>query len=327
MSTTIDTATTTAIQAPGAAPPSTAREVFAATQERLLRHYGVEAQSTFVELARPRMRAHVLITGQGEPAIVLHGGDGQGVDWAPLMPHLSDAFTLHALDRPAYGLTDPFDYRRVDLRRHASDFVTSAMDALGLERAVLLGGSMGGFFALSTALDHPERVKALCLVGMPVGLVKTIATPMRILCGVPGLADLFVGRLGRPTADARKKQYRTMFKIDPKTVPEVYFDMQVAGMRIPGALATWAVLLRRVAGLRGMRPEVTFTDELPRLEVPALVIWAEHDMAPAEAGRKATETMPRGRFECLPGIGHFPFLEAPEETARLIREFTAAEAS
>jgi pimeloyl-ACP methyl ester carboxylesterase len=273
------------------------------------------------------MRAHVLEAGRGEPAVVLHGGDGQGADWAPLLAELQDGFHLYALDRPAFGLSDPFDYRRVDLRRHASEFVTSALDALGLERAVIIGGSMGGFFALATAFERPERVRALALVGMPLGLSRCIALAMRVLCGVPGLASLFVSRLARPTAAARKQQYQKMFHVDPATVPEVYFDMQVAGMQMPEALPSWAVLLRRIAGLGGIRPEVTFADELPLLQVPTLVVWGEHEMAPAEAGRDATKRMPRGTFRFLPGIGHFPFLEAPETTARLIRELVADDAA
>jgi 2-hydroxy-6-oxonona-2,4-dienedioate hydrolase len=309
------------------APPvgrlSPQHAAFAAAQDRLLQHYGVRARSRYVQLERPAMRAHVLEVGQGEPAVILHGGDGQGVDWAPLMAQLQGDLHLYALDRPGYGLSDPFDYRQVDLRRHAADFVTSTMDALGIERATILGGSMGGFFALATAFERPERVRDLVLVGMPVGLSRQVAIPMRILCGVPGLANLFVNRVGRPTADARKKQYETMFHIDPASVPEVYFDMQVAGMRIPGALPTWSVLLRRIAGLGGMRPEVTFADELPRLDVPTLVVWGEHDMAPVEAGREATSRMQKGQFEYLPGVGHFPFLEVPEQTAQLIRAFVA----
>ena len=296
---------------------------FVDAQDRLLEHYGVTARSRYVHLERPPMRAHLLEAGHGEPAIILHGGDGQGVDWAPLMAELQDGFHLHAVDRPGYGLSDPFDYTGVDLRRHAAEFVVSVLDALELERAIVLGGSMGGFFGLATALERPERVRALVLVGMPVGLSSQIGLPLRVLCGVPGLASLFVARLGRPTANARKKQYRSMFHVDPATVPDVYFDMQAAGMRIPGALPTWAVLLRKVAGLRGMRPEVTFTDELTGLGVPTLVVWGEHDMAPAEAGRAATERMPNGRFAYLPRVGHFPFLEVPDETAQLIREFVA----
>lgn len=307
-----------------AAPGQSAEHAaFAAAQERLLRHYGLAARSRYVRLERPPMRVHLLEAGRGEPALILHGGDGQGVDWAPLMAELEGDLHLHALDRPGYGLSDPFDYRRVDLRRHAADVVASTLDALGLERAILLGGSMGGFFALAAALEHPERVRALALVGMPLGLSRRIALPMRILCGVPGLAELFVSRLGRPTADARRKQYRTMFHVDPDTVPDVYFEMQGAGMRIPGALPTWAVLLRRVVGLRGVRPEVTFADELPRLGVPTLLVWGEYDMAPAEVGCVAAERIPRGRFAHLPGLGHFPFLEAPGPTSGLIREFLA----
>jgi pimeloyl-ACP methyl ester carboxylesterase len=305
------------------APLSPQHAAFVEAQDRLLSYYGVDARSLYLRLDRPAMRAHVLQAGRGEPLLVLHGGDGQAVDWAPLLAHLESDFRVHAVDRPGYGLSDPFDYRQVDLRRHAADFVTSVLDALGLERATILGGSMGGFFALATALAHPERVHALVLVGMPVGLTRQIGFPLRVLCGVPGLANLFVNRLGRPSADARKKQYRRMFHVDPTTVPDVYFDMQVAGMRIPGALPSWAVLLRRIAGLGGMRQEITLTAELPRLGVPTLVIWGEHDMAPVEAGRAAAKLIPHGQFTFLPGVGHFPFLEAPEQSARLIRELLA----
>jgi pimeloyl-ACP methyl ester carboxylesterase len=296
---------------------------FVEAQDRLLQHYGVAARSRYLHLERPAMRAHLLEVGQGEPAVVLHGGDGQGVDWAPIMAQLQGDLHLYALDRPGNGLSDPFDYRNVDLRQHAADFVTSTLDALGLERATIIGGSMGGFFALATALERPERVRGLVLVGMPVGLSRELALPTRIICGVPGLANLFVNRIGRPTAEARKKQYATMFHVDPATVPEVYFDMQVAGMLIPGALPTWAVLLRTIASLRGMRPEVTFANELQRLQAPTLVVWGEHDMATAQAGREATSRMPNAQFEYLPGVGHFPFLEVPEQTAALIRAFVA----
>lgn len=51
------------------------------------------------------------------------------------------------------------------------------------------------------------------------------------------------------------------------------------------------------------------------------MIMGQNDMAPAEAGRAVMARIPGGRFEYLPGIGHFPFLEAPERTAELIVEF------
>jgi pimeloyl-ACP methyl ester carboxylesterase len=157
---------------------------------------------------------------------------------------------------------------------------------------------------------------------MPVGVSTVAPLPLRIICGVPGLTRLFVRSLEKDPAGKRRKQYAQMFSVDPATVPDVYFEMQTAGLDIPGALQTWwTALLPRLAGLRGMRPEVVLLDELSRLERPALFICGENDMAPAEVGRAAAERMPRARFEYLPSIGHFPFLEAPDRCAELILDF------
>lgn len=292
---------------------------FAELQEKLLRHYGVDAQSRFVHLTEPAMRAHVLEVGRGEPAIVLHGGDGEGVNWAPFLAAAGNDLHLFAADRPGFGLSDRFDYRQVDLRRHAGDFVVSLLDALGLESATVIGGSMGGFFALAAALDHPERVRRVVLVGMPLGLSSKVALPLRIISAFPPLARKLMKDAG--TLEGQKKQYEKMFKIDPATVPELYLETRLAGVLLPGVQETWALLLHRVCGLRGIRPEVVLGAELPRLTQPTLVVWGENDMAPIEAGRGAVARMPNGRFVVIEGGGHFPFLEQPERCARMIVPF------
>lgn len=297
------------------------RARFAAQQQRLLAHYGVDAVSRHVHLARPALRVHLLEAGRGEPLVIFHGGDGQGIDWAPLMAPLQRDFRVYAVDRPGFGLSDPFDYRRVDLRSHAAEVVDSLLDALGLDSATLIGGSMGGFFALAAALARPERVRRLILVGMPAGMSTDCPLPLRLACAIPGATHLMMRRLARPTTEPRKQQYRQMFKADLAKIPEAYFEMQRAGLAIPGAPETWAVLLRRVAGLRGMRPEITLTAELPRIAQPVLVLWGERDMTPVEGGRAATARIPGARFVVIDGVGHFPFLEAPERCAMLIREF------
>lgn len=288
-------------------------------QARLLALYGVRASSRFVDLARPRMQAHVLEAGEGEPLLIFHGGDGEAVTWAPLMAPLQARARVLAVDRPGFGLSDAFDYRRVDLRTHAADFAVSLLDALGLESATLVGGSMGGFFALAAALAHPDRVRRVVLVGYALGTTKEMPPALRILGGVPGMSRLFMRHRG--TMKAQKSQYREMFHIDPATVPDLYFETRIAGIGLPSERGTWARLLRRVAGLRGLRPEVYLGDELPRLSVPTLVLWGERDMAPPEAGRAVAAQIPGARFEVLEGVGHFPFLEDPERSARLISRF------
>jgi pimeloyl-ACP methyl ester carboxylesterase len=173
---------------------------FAQLQQELLDLYEVRARSRFVELAQPQMRAHVLEAGDGPPVVFLHGGDGEAVTWAPLLAQLQDDVHLYGPDRPGFGLSDRFKYRTVDLRRHAGDFTVSLLDALGLQSAVLMGGSMGGFFALATALDHPERVSSLILMGIPAGFTPKLPLPVRVIFNMPVLPGLFI--VARPRSRA-----------------------------------------------------------------------------------------------------------------------------
>lgn len=292
---------------------------FVELQAKLLDFYGVTAVSRYVELASPRMRAHVLEAGAGEPVVIFHGGDGEAVNWAPLLGCLQQNAHIYAVDRPGFGLSDRFDYREVDLRVHAGNFVTSLLDALGLESATLIGGSMGGFFTLVTALDHPERVRGLILVGYAVGLTKEVGTTLQTIAGTPGLPEKFMA--GRDSMEAQHQQYRDLFGIDPATIPDLYFETRIAGIRLPSEQGTWATMLPRLANLDGVRPEVYLGDELSRIQAPALVLWGEHDMAPAEVGKAVTDRIPNARFERLHDVGHFPFLEVPGRTAELITAF------
>lgn len=292
---------------------------FEQLQTQLLSHYNVKGTSRYVALKKPAMQAHLIDIGSGEPIVILHGGDGEAVNWAPLLASLQSDLHLYAVDRPGFGLSDDFDYRHVDLRSHASDFVISLLDALELETATLVGGSMGGFFALASALTHPERVRKLVLMGMPAGLVRTLPLPLRIMCGVPGLARPLMNNFA--SLKGLKKQYRDMFHTDPATLPELFFETRLAGMTRPGALDTWAVLLRRIANLRGIRSEIYMGDQLTRLKPPTLLLWGEHDMASAAVGEAAAKSIPKGKFIYMKGIGHFPFLEIPDECARLILDF------
>ena len=293
-------------------------------QQELLDHYEVRARSRFVDLAQPHMRAHILEAGEGPPAVFLHGGDGEAVTWAPLLAQLQDGLHLCGPDRPGFGLSDRFDYRSVDLRRHAGDFTVSLLDALGLQSAVFIGGSMGGFFALATALDHPERVSSLVLVGTPVGFTPKLPLPVRVIFNAPVLPRMFMRRAA--TIEGQHKQYELMFHTDPASIPDLYFRARVAGVKRPGAQQTWVTLLRRITGLRGYRPGIYIGGELSNVTQPTLVIASEHDMAPVEEVRAAAARMPDARVHYLPGVGHFPFLQATEETARAVREFVALNA-
>jgi pimeloyl-ACP methyl ester carboxylesterase len=161
-------------------------------------------------------------------------------------------------------------------------------------------------------------------VGFAVGTTRQLPFGLRIMCGVPGLAKRFMK--GRPTMEAQRAQYRDMFKVNPDSIPPLHFKLRIAGIQLPSEQGTWATLLPRVAGLRGTRDEVYLGDELSRIDVPCLMSMGDHDMVPADVSRAAIAKIDGARLELRPGIGHLPYLEAPEQTAHLISSFVATHA-
>src|SRR5687767_7332142 len=109
------------------------------------------------------LHLHVVSSGSGSPVILLHGFTGSTATWNSLRIALETRFTVHAVDLPGHGRSGvPAEAQRYRLERFATDLAT-VLDTLRLERAALLGYSLGGRAALRFALDFPGRVSALVL--------------------------------------------------------------------------------------------------------------------------------------------------------------------
>ena len=114
-----------------------------------------------------------------------------------MLPHLQDR-RIHAFDLPGFGLSDPHDYSGRSLRRHAVAQVGSMLDALGLERATVVGTSLGAMWALCMALEQPERVRSVVALGIPaVSLAGMRGDPYFRAMTTPGVRAL-VGRAPAP---------------------------------------------------------------------------------------------------------------------------------
>src|SRR5207245_1780318 len=87
---------------------------------------------------------------------------------------LAGPFHRYAPDRPGHGLSDPFDYRGVDLFELSATFLGDVLDNCGLRTVPLMGCSMGGLSAIAFYLRHPDRVSQLILPGMPAGLQRAV---------------------------------------------------------------------------------------------------------------------------------------------------------
>ena len=206
--------------------------------------------------------------------------------------------------------------------------LTSVLDALGLERAPLVGTSLGGMWALCFALAAPERVSAVVAVGMPaIALPGVRADPFFKLMTLPGLGRVAARIIPSPESvkATRRGMKGVMGQAALDRTPDEFFAVVSAGMQRPGwRQAMWTHLNLGLRSGRERPGNALTDDELRAIAPPVLFIWGEDDVyGGPEIGRRAAALIPGARIEVVPG-NHAPFLDEPERCAALIRELVAA---
>jgi pimeloyl-ACP methyl ester carboxylesterase len=190
-----------------------------------------------------------------------------------------------------------------------------------LTDAVLAGASGGGVYATWFALERPQRVRGLVLLGstptLPGG---RIPAPIRLMA-TPVVGGL-MSRAMRPGPRILRRVMASVGEADTITRHPDLFDSLVAGARDPLAVAAnraeFQALFTPFGYRRAMR---IWPEDLRRLPVPTLMIWGDHDpVVPIEAARAAAQLIPDARLEVLPA-GHVPQLGHPERVAEILTAF------
>ena len=180
---------------------------------------------------------------------------------------------------------------------------TTVMDAVGIQSAVLLGSSSGGYVAQQLAIQVPHRVDGLVLVGAP-----------RSLQGRPAFADE-VDRLTDPVDPTWVEESLTWF---PRyhQVPDWYIKDRIRdGLRVPAHV--W------MAGLAGLTTAVP-PSESGTITAPTLIIWGERDeLLPLEDGYLLVAAIPGSRLIVYEDTGHLVLWEQPERVATDLADFIA----
>jgi pimeloyl-ACP methyl ester carboxylesterase len=179
------------------------------------------------------------------------------------------------VDRPGHGLADPFDYKGVDLLEHAQTFLRDILDALDLPTVDIAANSIGGLVAVAFALETPERVSRLVLVGAPVGVARDAPLLLRVM-SLPLLGTAF-GRLmmRNPTRDASRKFWGLVQVAHPERLEDALLDVDVAHTR--RNLDSILSLIRCVGrGIRG--GQYVLGDRWRTLKVPTLFLGGERDI-------------------------------------------------
>ena len=300
------------------AHPAEVRQVY----ERVLAGTSVRSRSVETPAAG---RVHLLETGTGNPAVVLHGTGNSAGFLLPLLDQLHGVQAT-APDLPGVGLSDPVDLPRARYREAAVAWLDGLLDTLELPSAALVGHSGGGVWALWYALAHPDRVRRLVLLGPPALPGTSCPLPLR-LATTPGMGAL-VSRLAPPSPKAVLRLASVMGERATLTARPDLVDLLVAEARDPvadrAAKAELRALISPLALLSpsGWRRRVRLQPgELGRLAVPTLVIWGERDpLGGVPVARALTRLIPDARLEVLP-TGHGPWLGRPVETATAITGF------
>jgi pimeloyl-ACP methyl ester carboxylesterase len=265
--------------------------------------------------------AQVLELGAGPPVLCIHGGLGEALQWAPVMAALAPRHRMLAVDRPGHGLSDPFDYRGVDIPAHACAFLTGVLDAAGVPSAAVVGASMGGLFAFHLALAHPERVSRLTLVGAAAGMTRDLPRMLRY-ASLPGLKQLVRAKMRQPTREDVRQFWGQLLVVHPERLADDFLDAATASQR--RNTASWFSLLDRVIELGGCRRDLLIRELWPRLETPTTLVWGEQDAwAPPSVGEEIAAAHRNVSVVRIPDAGHAAWVDAPELTSAAIAEAVA----
>lgn len=253
-------------------------------------------------------RIRYIETGHGIPVVLLHGLGASMYAWRKnLAPIAAAGFRVIAFDNRGFGYSDE-PATGYDNESYVRLTVT-LLDSLRIPDAVLVGHSMGGAIAAQVAIEHPERVRGLVLIGS-AGLGAREPLALRI-ARWPLVGGAMVALRGRGlTASLLKATYA-----DPKKVTEADVDQYYAPTVQSGyGRALGRVLQQfRFDGLQG---------RLEHVAAPTLVLWGEEDrLVPLALGRMIAIGIPRAAFLSIPHAGHSVQEEAPDEVNRLIIKF------
>jgi pimeloyl-ACP methyl ester carboxylesterase len=273
-----------------------------------------------VQAGRARVSTLTMGPRDGADVLLLHGLGSTKVSFFDTAAALSSDYRVHALDLPGFGSSSKPARARYDAPYFART-VLDVMDALGIERAHVVGNSMGGRVAIEIGLTEPGRVGGLGLLCPAVAWIKRKYHPLvRLLRPELGVLPHSFGR------DTVARQFWGLFadrdEVDPSMADIVVDEFQriygSPGARLAFLSAARNIYLESPHGRNGFYPR------LATLEPPAMFVWCSHDrLVPTGFRRHVERWLPQAEQLVLDGCGHVPQVERAAQTNGLLRRFLA----
>lgn len=275
-------------------------------------------------LQLPQSGAKIFLFDSGNPSLppllLVHGLGDEADTWRHVFRPLSGRYRVLALDLPGFGRSDKPE-RGYSLP-FFKDTLLEVLSALGVERAVLAGHSLGGAIVHTLALAAPEKVARLVLIGGSLVNKVQKVDLATLLFVIPGLGEWMYNRLRKDPQGA----YRSLdpYYNDLESLPEA--DRQFLYRRVNARV--WDDGQRRafLSTLRSLARSLpaqqkTLPDALAHFEVPTRVLWGANDrISSVENGRALLNLQPAASLEIIPRCGHNLHQEKPDTVIQAILE-------
>jgi pimeloyl-ACP methyl ester carboxylesterase len=265
-----------------------------------------------------QMNGHTIfytVKGEGRPLLLIHGyGAGMWV-WEKQMEVLSQFYRVYALDVIGHGFSDrpKIPYTPEAYIYFLRDF----MDGAGIEKATLIGSSMGGGIAWAAAILFPERVDGLILIDCvpPDVLAQVKNKSLRTLIAIrdiPFLPYLVISTRSKSSMRWVLKDCVSDVKlITPEVVKRQYELSRIKG-------TTWVLY----STLKHAEEALKLRDQFSLIRQPALFIWGEKDIIfPPDVGETLHRAITGSKFQLIEKSGHIPMWESPDEVNPAILDF------
>lgn len=268
---------------------------------------GLTEANTGKDVQCRSFRLHYHEAGSGPGIIMLHGGIPGSTAWGNYQrnfPFLAQHFRAVAMDMPGFGKSELVAVRESRQQVQARAII-ELMDALGIERAHLLGSSSGGQSCLYAAMDWPHRVDKLVLMA-PGGAGESVFYPE------PTEGDTQLRRnFFSPNRESMRSLCETMC-YDPSWLTDEFVD---------GRLAAWTHE-HQEARRRSSRGDLDRESELRNVHHPTLLIWGREDrFNPYDTGLVMLARLPNARMHIFTHCGHWVQFEKADELNPLVLQF------
>ena len=255
------------------------------------------------------------VKGEGKPLVLIHGyGAGMWV-WENQIDALSQFFRVYALDVIGHGFSDrpKISYTPEAYIHFLRDF----MDGVGIERATLIGNSMGGGMAWAMAILFPERVDRLILINcVPPDVLQQVRNEsFRTLVAIKDIPLLpYLVIAGRSKSSIRWILLECVSDIKLVT-PEI-LNRQYQLSKIKGT--TWVLY----STFKHAEEALELKDQFSLIRHPTLFIWGERDLIfPPSVGENLHQAITGSKFQMIEKSGHIPMWETPDEVNQAILGF------